>query len=1131
MLSLRLLGPLEITWQGRSVEGFPTDKIRALLVYLSMEPNRPHRRDHLATLFWSDFDDEIARRNLRQSLHRLRRVFEQVEEGLCDRLLLVTRQSLELCGEFVESDALELMELLKGDFPTQMDGVLGQRWLRASREIRGDFLEGFSLGEDAFDEWLEGERQRLHLGALELSKKLMRSFLGAHRFSEATEQAQLILRREAWDEEAHRVLMRSLAMTGQRAAALAQYERCCAILDRELGVEPEDETLELLEQIQEGEFEDDVSLPPPAQSSVSLPRQRSRFVGRSGILEQVERELLLPNTRMLTLLGPGGIGKTRLALALAQRWQEREQHPFSDGVFFVSLEGVDEKQRLSSLLTQSLGLTFDAKGEQNERIKDFLRPRQLLLIWDHPEYAWISEEFLMQILDEAPHVKVLVTAHQPFKLSYERCLVVEEMTEAEALELFAQRAREIDAGFSLEAERESLHRVYGMVGGYPLAIELAAEWVRLMGCEEIAEELAQDLALLDSETEQRPLRHRSMRGLLSKTWQQLSLPQQEAMQKLSVFAGSFSLQAARQLMQIPLRVLAGLSDRSLLQRSVVGRYQMHPLWKRFASEQFSQSDAKEVLERSFAAYFLEGIEEQARELFGESSQEARVALREELENLRRSWQLASGYREVTLLGRGLLGMQRLFHQMGLFAEGFHLFGQALEGLRHPVETSEEALRARLLGGQAWFCLLRGDTAQARALFLQIRGQGGAKDEEAERLRLSIHLHMAQGEFSQALASFDQGGWIEDLEVLGRLDALCSLGQLALQTGDYVRAVETLESALEEARARRLPMVMVQALLTLGMVEKEQGELPQARVRLMHACELAVEHGLPIEQIRSFGNLGVVERHLGNYEEAGVLYRRGLALAQELGMRGYASHFLQNLGVLASLRGDFVLATDYFHQTLCLEEETKNQGQISIALGNLGDIYRQLGDLEKATMYLQRSLLLERSLGRQAQIATRLGNLGEVEKARGAWETAVGYFEEAISLMRPLQQRSLLSWLLLARAEGYLEQEAWEQAQASLDEGLAWATEVGRKEKVFEGRLLQAQCFAGQGRVDEAQRVLSRLEEQIDSPEYSALLHDLRWRLWGEEKERLSALQAYQEAEALTPKASYAKRIQHLSLGA
>ena len=356
-LSLSLLGTYEITLDGAPVTGFESAKVRALLAYLAVGADRAHSRETLVGLLWSDWPERSARNNLRRALSNLR-------TAIGDRtaeppFLSISRETIQfnLAGDhWLDVSAFRAL--------AEMDQE--ERLEEAVALYRGRFLEGFSVRDSAaYDDWSGLVREQLARQASMVLRRLVELCQGRGDLDRASEHARRWVDLAPWNEEAHRHLMRLLAQRGQRSAALAQYAACRRALARELDVEPSAETIALYERIRDGEIG---AARQERGTRHNLPPQLTPFIGRRALLSEIRERLEDPACRLLTLVGPGGSGKTRLALKVASDLasDEAEPHPqgvrFPDSVYFVPMAHLSSADAIDLAIGQALRVPFSPAG-------------------------------------------------------------------------------------------------------------------------------------------------------------------------------------------------------------------------------------------------------------------------------------------------------------------------------------------------------------------------------------------------------------------------------------------------------------------------------------------------------------------------------------------------------------------------------------------------------------------------------------------------------------------------------------------------------------------------------------------------------------------------------------------------
>jgi DNA-binding SARP family transcriptional activator len=395
-LSISLLGSINVTRDGEPLTDFATDKARALLAYLAVEADRPHRRDTLAGLLWPDQPQKKARQSLRQALSDLRKTIGDRDDA---PFLLVSREAIQFntdCDHWLDVAAFaDLVKDCETHRHRRMATCLSclRRMERMVGLYSGAFLEQFFVSDsDAFEEWAMLKREWLQREVTEALSLLADYHERRGDYKRAQQYARRQVQMEPWREEVHRQLMRLLALDGQRSAALTQYETCRRALADELGIEPTAETQVLYEQIRgsgaSGEVWGYGSAPPHSHTPIlTLLPSFTSFVGREEELTELADLLADPNCRLMTLFGPGGIGKTRLALQVA----DDHLGTFENGVAFVPLAHISAVAHFVPTVASVLGLSFHGDQDPEEQLLDYLRQKELLLVLDTTwSTSWIA---------------------------------------------------------------------------------------------------------------------------------------------------------------------------------------------------------------------------------------------------------------------------------------------------------------------------------------------------------------------------------------------------------------------------------------------------------------------------------------------------------------------------------------------------------------------------------------------------------------------------------------------------------------------------------------------------------------------------------------------------------------------
>ena len=434
----------------------------------------------------------------------------------------------------------------------------------ATRLYRGEFLAGFGLPDSpAFDEWQFFHTEETRQALMDGLARLVRLQIGAGEIEQALDLARRWSILDPINEEAHRALMQIYAWNGQRSAAVRQYQECRHILQQELAIEPESATTNLFERIRSGQIdrEQASSLAPdvsrqspsepfettgldPAKSGPidTLPTPVTPFFGRHDELQYITDRLLDPDYRLITLLGPGGIGKTRLAIQAAGQLRQHFKH----GVCFVSLASLRSRQQILHAIVDALGLPIaEQELPVSEQLLGFLHPRQLLLVLDNFEHLVPEARFVSELLQEAPQLTILATSRVRLNLHGEWAAEIPGLSfpDSSAIESLPNDSGIIDTyhavGFFLQAAQRAradftlasvdypvVARITQLVAGIPLGLELAAAWINVLSPEDIAAEIEAGLDFLETDTQDVPARQRSIRATFEYSWKLMSKREQ-----------------------------------------------------------------------------------------------------------------------------------------------------------------------------------------------------------------------------------------------------------------------------------------------------------------------------------------------------------------------------------------------------------------------------------------------------------------------------------------------------------------------------------------------------------------------------------------------------------------------------
>jgi predicted ATPase len=612
----------------------------------------------------------------------------------------------------------------------------------------------------------------------------------------------------------------------------------------------------------------------------NLPAQTSTFVSRE-LTADISRVLDRTDCRLLTLIGPGGAGKTRLAIEVA----EGDASKFKHGVWFVPLAPLNRAEEIAASIASSLGLASSDTEEADERLLAFLRSRELLLVLDNFEHLLDGTPLLARILQTAPGIRLLVTSRQRLNVRDEWTVPVgamhlprdgeafpgdggDAMERYSALRLFQQSARRAKPGIVFGGDDVPIAaQICERVGAVPLAIELAAGWVRTLSLSEISREVAGDLDFLTGPKDA-PARHGSIRAVFRSSWKLLSADEQDALRRSSVFRGGFGREAAHEVLGASLAVLSALVDKFLLHRDADGRYWRHVLIEGFVREEAAaHPDEVAEMEERHSRYYFDLLLRHDRLWKGRKQHEGLTAIDSDMQNVRSAWAWAVAKRHENALDRVMPSLEDVYTLQGRFQEGEASFALAASSLH-----TRSLTWGRVCMRQGRFCLLLGRYERAKALL------------------------------EKGLSLFRQYNALADAAL-----ALKHLGVVLYYQGAYTEAEPRLQESLGLYRKLDDPTGIANSLNNLGNIAEMLGDYDAARLQHREALALRRETGEHRLVAVSLVNLGDVAYRAGDIEEARAFYEESLSLRQEIGDHGRLAGSLARLGDVALATGDAVEA--------------------------------------------------------------------------------------------------------------------------------------------------------------------------------------------------------------------------------
>jgi predicted ATPase/DNA-binding SARP family transcriptional activator len=997
-LELFLLGSPRLERDGRPVE-LQYRKNVALLAYLAVAGQGPgserYTRESLITLLWPELEPSRGRANLRRNLSVLRKALG-AEWLLTDRETVGLNPTAELWVD-VQRFRSRLRDWREHSHPE--DDVCPDCLITLAEAVelyRGDFMAGFTLpGSPAFDEWQFFQTEGLRQGLAAALEHLVRGYGAQGELETAIPYARRWLALDPLHEPAHRSLMQLYDQAGQRAAALRQYEECARILQEELGLAPAQETTSLYEQIRTSALgREEPAAPQPPHN---LPTQPTPFVGRETVLAQIGERLGDPDCRLLTLVGPGGSGKTRLALEAAGAQLENFQH----GVFFVSLAPLRSAEAIAPTVAEAVGFCCygDARDatplEPRQQLLEVLRRKRMLLVMDNFEHLLAGAGLVAEMLDCAPGIRILATSRARLHVQAEHLFPVGGMDlpptdrplpigkgegQYSAVKLFSASARRVRPDFQLaDGNVADVVRICRLVEGMPLGIVLAAAWIGMLTPAEIAAEIGTSLDFLETDLRGVPERQRSIRAVFDHSWKLLTEREREIFQGLSIFRGGFNREAAQAVTGASLRELVALADKSLLHRMPTGRYEVHELLRQYAEEALDRTaGAGEPARDRHSAHYAAALERWAGDLKGGQQQAALAEMEEEIENVHVAWDWAVERGQQERIDQGIEGLGRFCEWRGRWVEGEAACRAAAERLSRPAGegTAERArIRARALAWQGRFGWRLGHIDLAAKVLRQslaLLGKSLAPERAFVLFEMGLMVHESDPEearplYEESLALYRALG-----DRWSTAYVLEELGWLCFNLCTYREGKRLFEESLAIRQSLYDRRGIARSLFALGITIMSYGQFDQSERLLRKSIALCRKVGE--QPILAEGLLGLAQLFvygLGRFDEAHQLIDEGEAIFADLGWR-------DRIALSGAVRG----------------YARMHQGQYGQA--------RALADA---------ALAIAREVGHRPSIAFALAMLGETALAEERYDGIEDLLEEAVAIDDEIAHREGTSWAL------------------------------------------------------------------------------------------------------------------------
>ncbi|MFK7805521.1 MAG: BTAD domain-containing putative transcriptional regulator, partial [Anaerolineae bacterium] len=965
----------------------------------------------------------------------------QTDLSVLEEKLSVSRSEIDRNGQLSKEMAADLSQSLQA--------------------FQNMLLPGFYLKDGlGFEEWLATEREWLWTRVVEALDDLATDYLQWGDYRAGIEQAQRLVTLDPMREEGHQLLMQLWAADGQMSSALAQYERCVEILDQELGVQPHSYTTALFEQMQAGSWEipktaqlqpADLRIPIPH----NLPRPVAPVLGRESESARLTRFLADPTSSLISVVGPGGIGKTVLALDAARQMLKDEESPFRDGILLVELGAIHELSQIPLSIASAVGFQFKKEGgDETAQIFGYLKDQALLLVLDNVEQLLQQNnenDFFGTLLGAAPQVKLLATSRHRLNLPNETVLSLDGLTfpaekprlavalhRYSGVKLFLQSVRRAQG--HVELSGDALHAVgeiCRLVQGMPLAIVLAAAGVELLSPVEIAAELSNDMALLQSTgVSELPSRQQSMQAVFNHSWNLLTAAEQQVLARMSIFRGSCTRQVAQAVSGGSLRELLSLAHKSLLMRDIsTGSFTMHPLLRQLAAEKLAELGQAPAPLHQLAFETLETLYSQ---------------------NLAPFYGALADHAEMA----GLIDQARIY-------------------LRLAADQARDLFQSNL------------------ALSFYGRAVGLTRSAEPEmlyklRIEMVALLHLLGRRDLQLEEITHLAGIAEHLnDDRKRSEVLVKKARYAEAMGNYAESGGHAEKAVALADEELDSDLLAEAYLAWGNAHSRSGIFDQAKEKLEAAIVHAEKAELLLLAGQSYQILGIDSFYQGDRIGAKRYFEHNIEIFRRLENRAGEAAGLGNLGVLMLMQCNYGAASDYIEQTVKIFHELNDVRNETIGLINLGSVAHKLGQFKKAKINYKQGLHLANQTADYQSQREAHNWLGNLFVDQGNFSDAAEHYAAALPLAEKLTYRGHVVEAQVALASLKLANGKPQEAYAQLEDVLSEITEEALSQaddilRLFLStyRILNAvQHEQARPILETAHTHLQKLAEQIENGEH------------------------------------------------
>ncbi|MEM8859502.1 MAG: protein kinase [Chloroflexota bacterium] len=737
--------------------------------------------------------------------------------------------------------------------------------------------------------------------------------------------------------------MRLLARSGNFAGSIRAYTQIQRRFADELGIEPLPETIQLRDRILSARLSSLHNLKPDA----------SQFVGREEELESIAGRLTSGECRLLTLLGPGGMGKTRISRAIIRKLASVEWRYFLHGIWFVPLAAINVEEDPHGLvyaIARACNIPIAGKESPETQLFNWFADREALLVLDNFEHIISEAEWIGEFLEHAPQVRMLITSRQRLNIADEHIFPIYGFSQAQTepqvsaremlddgSRLFLLTSRKMQPNFRPDQnDLQNIRKICTLLNGMPLGIELAASWTRMLSCQEIVQEIESNIDFLSTNLKQLPERHRSMRAVFAYSWDLLDSEEQDALMKLSLIRDQFTLETAQQIGETTFEVITSLVDKSLVQAffnedhedTVGGRsYALHEITRHYTRELLSQTtNAWQLAQERYNSWFISLLNTRYEAMYGANKFQAVESIYFSFEDVVHAWQSA-----LLTFGWTKFDLETATHALGKYMslDGYDQLG---------AEIFDKALQ----------------TLPAAS---------------PERLEIILKTRLA--------------GFLYKLAHYQRADTL---------------AME----ALEAAEARSEPFEARKAMQVLGDIFVKVGRFTEGIEYGQKSLAIAKDNNYLSGQAEAHRLIGWTSMVSGKYADAYIHLDQAVKIFDQLGDNDMATTLRANMAMPGIMVGQYQQAMKVIKEDLALARQWRNKARLAVTLLNLAFVRSFVEEYEEADQNIDESLVYYREVGDKEGVATAFIVMGHIDAHAGDYVPARSHFIEALRIAHQIQ---------------------------------------------------------------------------------------------------------------------------------